>query len=61
MSAQYTAQQIEGVNSGWYVFHNETGKRHIVFCNENENTAEDAVALLTEEPTADVGIKYEYS
>lgn len=56
MSAQYTAQQIEGVNNGWYVFHNETGKRHVVFCNENENTAEDAVALLTEEPTADVGV-----
>ncbi len=52
MSAQYTAQQIEGVSNGWYVVHNDTGKRHAVFCNASANTAEDAVALLTAEPAA---------
>ena len=50
---EYTAQQIEGIDNGWYVVHNETGKNHVVFCNANANTAEDAVALLTAEPAGD--------
>ncbi len=29
-------------------------KTHKVFCNENANTAEDAVALVTAEPAGDV-------
>lgn len=53
MTAQYTAQQIEGIDNGWYVVHNETGKKHIVFCNANANTAEDAVTLLTTKPIED--------
>ena len=50
---EYTAQQIEDTDNGWYVVHNETGKKHVVFCNANANTADDAVALLTAEPVGD--------
>ena len=50
MEPKYTAQQIEGTNNGWMLTENETGKRHIVFCNANANTAEDAVALIENQP-----------
>lgn len=46
MEPKYTAQQIEGTNNGWMLTENETQKKHIVFCNANANTAEDAVALI---------------
>lgn len=47
MEPKYTAQRIEGTNNGWMLTENETGKKHVVFCNESANTAEDAVALIT--------------
>lgn len=50
---EHTAQRIEDTDNGWLVIHNETGKKHVVFCNENANTAEDAVALLTTGTTGD--------
>lgn len=46
MEPKYTAQQIEGKSNGWLLTENETGKRYIVFCNANANTAEDAVILI---------------
>lgn len=46
MEPKYTAQQIEGTNTGWMLIENKTGKKRIVFCNANANTAEDAVALI---------------
>ena len=46
MEPKYTAQRIEDTHNGWLVIHNETSKKHVVFCNANANTAEDAVALI---------------
>jgi len=46
MEPKYTARKIEGTNTGWEVTENETGRKSIVFCNANANTAEDAVAVL---------------
>lgn len=46
MSSTYTAQQIADTDNGWLITHNETGKKDLVFCNADANTAEDAVAVL---------------
>lgn len=46
MKPKYTAQRIEDTAAGWLVIESETGKKHVVFCNTNANTAEDAVALI---------------
>jgi len=46
MEPKYTAQQIEGTDNGWMLIENETAQKHIVFCNANANTADDAVALV---------------
>ena len=53
MSAQYTAQQIADTGNGWLVINTATENKHVVFCNANANTAEDAIALLTAEPAGD--------
>jgi hypothetical protein len=50
MEPKYTAQQIEGTDNGWMLTENETGKKHVVFCNDNAKTAEDAVALIETPP-----------
>jgi hypothetical protein len=50
MASKYTAQRVEGTDNGWMLTENETGKKHLVFCNANANTAEDAVALIENQP-----------
>jgi hypothetical protein len=45
---KYTAQQIKGTNNGWMLTENETGKKQIVFCRAEENTAEAAIAVIVE-------------
>lgn len=46
MEPKYTAQRIKDTTSGWLVIEIETSKKHVVFCNVNTNTAEDAVAVF---------------
>ena len=46
MTATYNAQRITNTDNGWLLIHNETGKQDLVFCAENANTAEDAIAVL---------------
>jgi hypothetical protein len=54
MEPKYTAQRVEGTDNGWMLTDNETGKKHLVFCNVNANTAEDAVALIEDRPDGDL-------
>ena len=53
MEPKYTAQRIEGTDNGWMLIDNETGKKHLVFCNANANTAEDAATLLENKDEGD--------
>ena len=46
MISTYTAQRIADTDNGWLIIHNETGKKDLVFCRLDANTAEDAVAVL---------------
>ena len=46
MISTYTTQRIADTENGWLVIHNETGKKDLVFCRLDANTAEDAVAVL---------------
>lgn len=47
-NSEYTAQRIEDTTAGWLVIENETGKKHVIFCNKERNTAEEAVSVLIE-------------
>jgi hypothetical protein len=51
MDPQYTAQRIKDTTTGWVLTEVESGETHIVFCNVNANTAEDAAALLLVVPS----------
>tara|TARA_B100002019_G_C21146264_1_gene535822 strand:+ start:33 stop:206 length:174 start_codon:yes stop_codon:yes gene_type:complete len=46
MISTYTTQRIADTENGWLLIHNETGKKDLVFCRLDANTAEDAVAVL---------------
>lgn len=46
MISTYTTQRIADTDNGWLIIHNETGKKDLVFCRLDANTAEDAVAVL---------------
>lgn len=48
MSVEYTAQRIANTDNGWSVVNVETGRRTLVFCHVDTNTAEDAVQLFLE-------------